>query len=827
MSERESRSKRQRTSDVDYRERKRSKREEKQASSELDDEEPISSVQNDCRKLFQTIKELEDPEDGHLCSDLFLQPPSRRQYPDYYELIKNPIALNNMKTKIDKDQYSSVDQFKADVELMVSNAKKYNVKESYAYQDAIKILKLIKGKTIGSKSVKTDEKPVPEAQPEQINKSATIKLPALAFGNKQATPAPPVPAQDQKIKSIRLKTSVKPTKPAHTIEELMDAIGEKDTKLALDILESGSQLDVNELVSVDMFNDTFTWAPLHAAAYYGESKVVKALMAQGAKVEVHDTWYSGTPLAWAAFGDRDRVARLLVEKYNANKKAKNDHAQIPLDLVSDRDDPRWAGVLTSSPLISKAEANVPEIHQPQPIIRRSSELTSSMPTPPPAAPIVRHDVSPAPPHYIPMHDGGSGADPFALVRDVLKNVRNHTDQYGRFYSTIFEDLPDRDPYPEYFNFITNPLSLQMIDHRMMSRFYPTLQAWEADMTQIFQNAMAFAENSSRVHKDAKLLHRLYFRMKERFLNKHKIDRAQEQQLMTAPLPPWHGEPLPPRAHDKGDALDKATVDAAFGTANMRNSIKNKRFAETDNMSTYSAPRPTPSYAPPRPPLASLQMSQPSMPSYSDMPYGVPAYNKPSPPTFRPMSSYGPGAPPPMMTPDMGLAHTPPQPMAAATIPFQSPPPPPVQQLQQMQAQHAMLSPEVAQLFETTEKRKAVRLLQELQIESDDKRFAKQVDGHDFAHSILIGSNVQTLVIKTDLLEPLKQQTGRIVVQAAYNHRRLQPSEDPSVWVATPLAHGLNVLSFTVTVDVTPSSSPLAAQDIEAQTYVLFITRSPA
>lgn len=41
---------------------------------------------------------------------------------------------------------------------------------------------------------------------------------------------------------------------------------------------------------------------------------------------------------------------------------------------------------------------------------------------------------------------------------------------------------------------------------MMSRFYPTLQAWEADMTQIFQNAMAFAENSSRVHKDAKLLH---------------------------------------------------------------------------------------------------------------------------------------------------------------------------------------------------------------------------------------------------------------------------------------------------------------------------------
>ncbi|KAM3580082.1 hypothetical protein VKS41_007323 [Umbelopsis sp. WA50703] len=742
-----------------------------------------------------------------------------------------------LQTKIDKMQYTTLDQFKADVELMVSNAKKYNVKESYAYQDANKIQasipknkhiilqKLIKGKSIGSKSVKADEKAVPEAQPEHVNKSATIKLPALAFGNKQAAATPVAPAQDQKIKSIRLKTSVKPTKPTHTMEELMNAISEKDTKLALEILESGSQLDVNELVSVDMFNDTFTWAPLHAAAYYGESKVVRALMTQGANVEIHDTWYSGTPLAWAAFGDRDRVARLLVEKYNANKKARNDHGQIPLDLVSDRDDPRWAGVLTTSPLISKAEANLPETNQSHPIIRRSSEAAPSMPTPPPPAPIIRHDVSPAQPQYIPMHDGG--ADPFALVRDVLKNVRNHTDQYGRFYSTIFEDLPDREPYPEYFNFITNPLSLQMIDHRMMSGFYPTLQAWEADITQIFQNAMAFAENSSRVHKDAKLLHRLYFRMKERFLSKHKIDQAHEQQLMATPLPPWHGEPLPPRAHAKGHELDKATVDAAFGTANMRNSIRNKRFPESDNMNTYSAPRPTPSYAPTRPPLASMQMSQPSMPSYSDMPYGVPSYNKPSPPTYRPMPSYAPNVQPPMMASELGLAHTPPQPAAAATIAFQSPPPPPVQQLQQMQAQHAMLNPEVAELFETADKRKAVRLLHELKIESDDKKFAQQVDGHDFAHSILIGSNVQTLVIKTDLLEPLKQQTGRIVVQAAYNHRRLQPSEDPSVWIATPLAHGLNVLSFTVTIDVTPSSSPLAAQDIEAQTYVLFITRSPA
>jgi hypothetical protein len=41
---------------------------------------------------------------------------------------------------------------------------------------------------------------------------------------------------------------------------------------------------------------------------------------------------------------------------------------------------------------------------------------------------------------------------------------------------------------------------------MASGYYPNLQAWEVELTTIFQNAMAFAENSSRVHKDAKLLH---------------------------------------------------------------------------------------------------------------------------------------------------------------------------------------------------------------------------------------------------------------------------------------------------------------------------------
>jgi hypothetical protein len=190
-------------------------------------------------------------------------------------------------------------------------------------------------------------------------------------------------------------------------------------------------------------------------------------------------------------------------------------------------------------------------------------------------------------------------------------------------------------------------------------------------------------------------------MKERYLSKIGVGPMEERQMMVRPLPPWHGEPIPPRPQVKTSQLDKSTIDAAFGTANMRNSIKNRRYPDGDGiMESYSAPPPAPStapYIPQRPPMNPLQLSAQAMPSYSDMPFGVPQYNKPSSNNYRPMQSYTPPAAPaiPVESP---MGHPP-------SMSFQPPPPPPVQQLQQMQAQHVLLDPEVARLFDSPEKRR--------------------------------------------------------------------------------------------------------------------------
>jgi len=46
--------------------------------------------------------------------------------PDYYEIIKSPMDLSTMMTKIDLHKYHTVQQFQQDIELICCNALEYN-----------------------------------------------------------------------------------------------------------------------------------------------------------------------------------------------------------------------------------------------------------------------------------------------------------------------------------------------------------------------------------------------------------------------------------------------------------------------------------------------------------------------------------------------------------------------------------------------------------------------------------------------------------------------------------------------------------------------------
>ena len=62
--------------------------------------------------------------------------PSKRQYPDYYVQIKRPIALDDIKRRLEGGSYAFFDEVRGDFEQCFKNAKKYNMKESQIWKDA-------------------------------------------------------------------------------------------------------------------------------------------------------------------------------------------------------------------------------------------------------------------------------------------------------------------------------------------------------------------------------------------------------------------------------------------------------------------------------------------------------------------------------------------------------------------------------------------------------------------------------------------------------------------------------------------------------------------
>jgi chromatin structure-remodeling complex subunit RSC1/2 len=78
-------------------------------------------------------------EDGEDPSKLFQRKVNKRALPDYYTVIKEPMALSTIKAKISGKEYKSFPDFVRDFALVSHNAQVYNRPDSGAYIDALVI----------------------------------------------------------------------------------------------------------------------------------------------------------------------------------------------------------------------------------------------------------------------------------------------------------------------------------------------------------------------------------------------------------------------------------------------------------------------------------------------------------------------------------------------------------------------------------------------------------------------------------------------------------------------------------------------------------------
>jgi ATP-dependent helicase STH1/SNF2 len=80
-------------------------------------------------------------------------------------------------------------------------------------------------------------------------------------------------------------------------------------------------------------------------------------------------------------------------------------------------------------------------------------------------------------------------------------------------SKIFEDLPSRSQWPHYYQIIKSPISIKMIEKRVHSPYYHSIEDFKNDFLLMFNNATTFNMEESQVYIDA-----LYLRVSKLLLS---------------------------------------------------------------------------------------------------------------------------------------------------------------------------------------------------------------------------------------------------------------------------------------------------------------------
>ena len=75
-----------------------------------------------------------------------MEKPDRKYYPDYYDIIDEPMDMKTINEKIMTSQYKSDDDMLADCKLMFSNCRMYNEEGSEIYETANTLEKVLMAK---------------------------------------------------------------------------------------------------------------------------------------------------------------------------------------------------------------------------------------------------------------------------------------------------------------------------------------------------------------------------------------------------------------------------------------------------------------------------------------------------------------------------------------------------------------------------------------------------------------------------------------------------------------------------------------------------------
>lgn len=85
-----------------------------------------NTKKNRLKALYQAVTEARELGTARRLCDLFMVKPSKKDYPDYYKIILEPMDLRTIDHNIRADRYAGEDAMLEDMKLMFRNARHYN-----------------------------------------------------------------------------------------------------------------------------------------------------------------------------------------------------------------------------------------------------------------------------------------------------------------------------------------------------------------------------------------------------------------------------------------------------------------------------------------------------------------------------------------------------------------------------------------------------------------------------------------------------------------------------------------------------------------------------
>lgn len=107
-----------------------------------------------------------------------------------------------------------------------------------------------------------------------------------------------------------------------------------------------------------------------------------------------------------------------------------------------------------------------------------------------------------------MSENSSENNDFDPYEELFSAVMSATEE-NRSLHIMFQLLPSKKLYPEYYEVIDHPIDLKFIANKIQTNAYNSLNEMEKDLLQMTKNACTFNEPGSQIYKDAKTLKKIF------------------------------------------------------------------------------------------------------------------------------------------------------------------------------------------------------------------------------------------------------------------------------------------------------------------------------